>query len=353
MSTNWFTSWHGAAQIPGASVSGGAPGGGSTAMSTGVTNALSTKASLGHTHPQSDITNLASTLAALSAQISTKAAGAHTHPQSEITGLESSLSGLAAQISTKAAGTHTHAQSEITGLESTIANLAAQISTKAAGTHTHAQADVTNLTSTLAAISAAVSTKAAGAHAHAQADVTDLTSTLAAISASVSTKAAGSHTHVMADISNLRTGIPSTWATCSTHILTGSTAMQSITGLSFAISSASMYRFEFVGGWQSISSATGIALGVNGPASPTLLAWEWGASTGVDGVLSKSGRAFGVQTIAVPQSSVANVDMYFYLGGVVRTGANAGTLQAQFASEVAGSTASIRAGSVGFLFGPL
>jgi hypothetical protein len=129
--------------------------------------------------------------------------------------------------------------------------------------------------------------------------------------------------------------------------------MQSVTGLSFAISSAAHYRFEFTCGWQTISSATGIALGVNGPASPLLIAYEWAASTGMGGLLTRYHNTFGAQTVATPGSSAANIDNYGYCGGVVRTGANAGTLQLQFASETAGSTVSVRAGSVGLLFGPL
>lgn len=147
--------------------------------------------------------------------------------------------------------------------------------------------------------------------------------------------------------------IPSTWAVCSTHILTGSTTMQSVTGLSFAVSSARVYRFEFCGSYQAISSATGLALGINGPASPLMMVYEAAISSGLGGSLLRNGRAFGAQTIASPGSSAANLDSYWYLGGVVSNGANAGTLQLQYASEVAGSTISIRAGSVGFLFGPL
>jgi hypothetical protein len=317
MTQTWWESWHGAklstAAIQGG---GGSAEGGSTAMSTGVTNALSTKAGVGHTHGAADISSLASTLA-----------------------------GLAAAISTKAAGVHTHAQGDVTNLESTLVALEAKISTKAAGSHTHPQADVTNLTSTLAALSAQISTKAAGSHSHAQAEVTDLTSTIAALDARMVTLESAPP--------GGGGGIPSTWVTLSTHVLTGSTTMQSVTGLSFAVSSASMYRFEFCGAYQAISSATGIAFGVNGPAAPLMLVYEAAISSGLGGSLLRNGRAFGVQTLASPGSSAANLDSYWYFGGVCRTGANAGTLQLQCASEVAGSTVSVRAGSVGLLFGGL
>ncbi len=233
----------------------------------------------------------------------------------------------------------------LSSLASTLADLAAQVSTKAPGSHTHPQADVTNLTSTLVALSAQISTKAAGTHSHAQADVTDLVSTVAALTSRL----------VAVESAPVGGGgsIPSTWAMLSTHVLTGSTTMQSVTGLSFTVSSAATYRFEFCGAYQAISSATGIAFGINGPANPLMLVYEAAISSGLGGSLLRNGRAFGVQTIASPGSSAANLDSYWYFGGVCRTGANAGTLQLQYASEVAGSTVSVRAGSVGFLFGAL
>lgn len=61
----------------------------------------------GHTHSQSDITNLVTDL-------SGKAASSHTHPQSDITNLTTDLAG-------KAATSHTHAQSDITSLVSDLA----------------------------------------------------------------------------------------------------------------------------------------------------------------------------------------------------------------------------------------
>lgn len=344
---HWVVRWHGEKWPLTATVAQGSTGGGgSTSMSTGVANALSTKASLGHTHPTSEISNLDSTLAGLAAAISTKAAGSHGHAQADVTGLTStlanvstSLTALSSGLSSKADAVHSHAIADVTGLASTLANLAAQISTKAAGSHTHPTSDVTGL-------DAALSTKASLAsgivpNAQLGSGTADNTVFLRGDRTWAAPTAAASGV------------IPSTWAVVSTHVLTGSTTMQSVTGLSFALSSARVYQFEFTVGWQTTSSAAGIALGVNGPAGPTLLAWEARISTGMGGLLTRMHNAFGAQQIAVPQSSAANIDNFGYLGGVVRTGANAGTLQLQFATEVAGSTVSVRGGSVGFLFGPL
>jgi len=336
----WFTEWHGEKLSTSGTDAGvsGSPGG-STSMSTGVQLALSTKASLGHTHPQSDITNLTSTLAALSLQISTKAAGSHTHATSDVTGLDSTLAGLASQISTKAAGTHTHAIGDVTNLSSTLSGLASQISTKAAGTHTHVTADVTGLDT-------ALSSKASLASGVVP------TAQLGSGSASGTTFLRGDQT--WATPTAAASGvIPSTWVVASTHTLTGSTTMQSASGLSFSVSSASVYRFDFLVAWQTISSATGIAFGVNGPASPSPLVYGVWMSTGFGQLIGRAGRGFGVQTIASPGSSAANLNEFGHVYGLVRTTTDAGTLQLQFATEVAGSTVSVRGGSVGFLYGPL
>lgn len=295
MSTNWVERWHGARFSTHSMAFNPGTGGGSTTASTGVTLALSSKADINHGH---------SSLAALT----------HTHALSDVTGLTSTLANLASQISTKAAGSHTHTTAEVTGLDSTLANLAAQISTKAAGTHTHAIADVTNLQTTL------------------------------------DNKSDSTHTH--APGGGLAGAIPSTWATLSTHALTGSTVMQNAS-INLALSSAAMYRFEYVLACVSSAVGTGIALGLNGPANTLTLAYEWGVSTGVGGMIVKTNRAFNVQTVATPAVDSASAEHYGYIGGIVRTGATAGTLQPQFASEVAGSTVSLRAGSVGLLYGPL
>lgn len=283
MSThNWFEDWHGEAKIPAECITGlsTSGGGGSTAMSTGVSNALSTKASVGHTHPQADVTNLVSTLAALSAQISTKAAGTHTHDY-----------------------------------EPANANIQTHI-----------------------------------ASAHAPSNAQKNSDILKAEIEAVLTGQIASHSHAGGGGGG---GIPSTWATLSTHVLTGSTTMQSVTGLSFAVSSAAIYRFEFSVAVVSSVLTCGAGLGLNGPAAPLTLTYEWMVSTGIGGGLVKTQRTFGVQNIHSLAVDSTSAQHYGYLGGLCRTGANAGTLQLQFASEVAGSTVSIRAGSVGLLFGPL
>jgi hypothetical protein len=245
--------------------------------------------------------------------------------------------GVTNALSTKASVGHTHPQADVTNLVSTLAALSAQISTKAAGTHTHDYEPA----------NANIQTHIASAHAPSNAQKNS--DILKAEIEAVLTGQIDSHSHA----GGAGGGIPSTWAVTSTHVLTGSTTMQSVTGLSFPVSSASVYRFEFTVAAVSSVLTCGVGLGLNGPASPLTLAYEWMVSTGIGGGLVKTQRAFGVQNVHSLAVDSTSAQHYGYLGGIVRTGASAGTLQMQFASEVAGSTVSIRAGSVGLLFGPL
>jgi hypothetical protein len=78
-----------------------------------------------HTHPESDVTNLATDLAG-------KAATVHTHAQADVTGLVTALAG-------KAPTTHTHAESDITGMVTDLAG-------KAASVHTHTSSQISDAT---------------------------------------------------------------------------------------------------------------------------------------------------------------------------------------------------------------
>ena len=79
----------------------------------------------GHTHAESDVTNLATDLAA-------KAPLTHTHAQADVTGLVTALAG-------KAPTTHTHAEADITDLVTDLAG-------KAASIHTHTSAQISDAT---------------------------------------------------------------------------------------------------------------------------------------------------------------------------------------------------------------
>ena len=84
--------------------------------------------STAHTHSISDVTGLSEAL-------SGKASSAHTHSISDVTGLSDSLSG-------KAAASHTHSISDVTGLSDALSG-------KASTSHTHTIGDVSGLATAL------------------------------------------------------------------------------------------------------------------------------------------------------------------------------------------------------------
>jgi hypothetical protein len=109
-------------------------------------------ATAAHAHPESDVTSLASDLAA-------KAAAVHTHAEGDVTALVSDLAGKSATGHTHsyAAPSHSHVESDTT-------NLTADLAAKAASVHTHAEADTTNLVADLAS-------KAPASHSHIDSDL--------------------------------------------------------------------------------------------------------------------------------------------------------------------------------------
>lgn len=89
-----------------------------------------------HTHPESDVTNLAADLAGKAAAVHSHAyaAPSHTHPESDVTALVADLSGKAA---TGHAHTGTYAPASHTHAESDTANLVNDLAGKAATGHNH------------------------------------------------------------------------------------------------------------------------------------------------------------------------------------------------------------------------
>jgi len=293
---NWMVNWHGA-NLPSTMVAGGS---GSTAMSTGVTNALSTKASVGHTHPQSAITNLESTLTAIA----------------------SSLAGLAAQVSTKAAGSHTHTQADVTDLISTLAALSVSIAGRE---------------SSNANIQAHIASAHAPSNAQANADITK---------AEIEAKLTGeltSHSHAGGP------GGGPTLVKTAAGVTIAST-FSDITGLSFAVSSASVYYFEFFVTWNVTVSTNGVKFAVTGPASPTRVNYQIDISTGVAGSLVRSARVY--DTCVAIAAAGSSLSMPAWIGGTLITGGNGGTLMARAAPRVTTTNVMVSSGCVGVLYGP-
>lgn len=121
--------------------------------------------------------------------------------------------------------------------------------------------------------------------------------------------------------------------------------MQDVTGLSFAVVAGTRYWFEFMVVYSAAATTTGIRLGINGPASPTLLALRF------DGSLTSTSRGFseGVSTYdggtVLPTSAATGLANIGTVQGLIQPSVD-GTVIARFASEVSSSAVVIRAGSM-------
>jgi hypothetical protein len=103
--------------------------------------------------------------------------------------------------------------------------------------------------------------------------------------------------------------------------------------------------FEFHIIFRSAATTTGIALAVNGPSGPAAIVVQRQIPTSLTAVTMGQARAYN-SGAASSGVDVINADNLAILQGILRNGANSGTVILRFASEVAGSTVTVRAGSM-------
>lgn len=118
--------------------------------------------------------------------------------------------------------------------------------------------------------------------------------------------------------------------------------------LTFDVAANTNYRFEFTVRYISSTSTEGLALGLNGPASPTsLLASVEIYHTTTGGVRSEPLSAYETKI----QDSTGNAtESFAIVRGVLQNGANAGTLALRGSTETGGgNSVAIKAGSWGVL----
>lgn len=126
------------------------------------------------------------------------------------------------------------------------------------------------------------------------------------------------------------------------------TAYTDVTGLSFSVAAGKTYYFRFHVLADADATTTGIDLAVNGPASPTRIAYSrylaraattlaFAATTSYDHNSANTGSGGTTPMIQVCE-------------GILVNGSNAGTLVARVKREAVGTGPNVRAGSCGFLW---
>lgn len=118
--------------------------------------------------------------------------------------------------------------------------------------------------------------------------------------------------------------------------------MQDVTNLSFAVVADETYYFEFVIPYTSAAATTGSRWSINGPASPTLLNYRSEYTLAATTTTLNSATAYDTPSASNATSLTAgNVATIW---GVIKPSSN-GTVIARFASEVANSAITAKAGA--------
>jgi len=132
--------------------------------------------------------------------------------------------------------------------------------------------------------------------------------------------------------------------TMTAEVTNSTTTLANVTGLSFSAAASTTYMFSVAGLFDSAAATTGIAVSATGPTSPTAYSLTCSILSAADTFTTFSEVAYGgngptATTIA------QDVDYPFFCTGILVNGANAGTVQIQFKSEVGASQVAIRPGT--------
>ena len=125
------------------------------------------------------------------------------------------------------------------------------------------------------------------------------------------------------------------------------TAFADVTGTGLSVAANTAYYFEFYILIDSDAVTTGIDVAVNGPASPTALAYKQLYWTSATATAIRGANAYDNNPAATASNGTAA--RVFEVTGIIVNGANAGTLIARAKREAVGTGPNARAGSFGRL----
>lgn len=145
------------------------------------------------------------------------------------------------------------------------------------------------------------------------------------------------------------TGGPATAKLANSTFTYGTSFIQ--TGLSFSLSARTTYQFEFLPVFQTSVTTTGIKFGVNGPAGPALVVLQTRIPISLTSITLGGARAYNSGTASASVDTVSS-PLQGSVKGIIVTGAATGNLDLVYGSEVINTTATVRGGSVGYLWTP-
>lgn len=126
------------------------------------------------------------------------------------------------------------------------------------------------------------------------------------------------------------------------------TSYADVTSLGFPVAASTNYAFKYVLFCDANATTTGIDVAVNGPASPTLIAYTQMYWTSATATAFRGATAYDNNTASTASNGTAAKG--FVVEGVLRNGTNAGTLIPRAKREAVGTGPNVRAGSFGQLW---
>lgn len=126
------------------------------------------------------------------------------------------------------------------------------------------------------------------------------------------------------------------------------TSFVDVSGVGLAVEANTVYLFEFFLICDADATTTGIDVSCNGPASPTAITYEVVYWTSATARTERCFTAYDGNTASTASNGTAA--KIFYVRGILRNGANAGTLIARAKREAVGTGPNVRAGSYGLLY---
>ncbi|HJQ66344.1 MAG TPA: hypothetical protein VJ816_08205 [Gemmatimonadales bacterium] len=138
---------------------------------------------------------------------------------------------------------------------------------------------------------------------------------------------------------------PSTVIRLDADVANSTTTLANATGLSFTAAANADYLIEAFLVYTSAATTTGLNLAISGPASPAGVVGDWRAYTSATAALLRQFTAYDTGT---PTTGVlaAGAAQYADFRAMLRTGAAGGAVTLRFASEVAASAITLKAGSL-------
>lgn len=121
----------------------------------------------------------------------------------------------------------------------------------------------------------------------------------------------------------------------TSDVTNSTTTFADVTGLTFAVAPNTDYIFEAWLIFQSNTAACGIKFAVNGPASPTAVVIQTHIPTTLTALTHGAAIAYNSGT-ASASVAVINTSYLGRVTGIIRNGANSGTLAIRFAAETTG-----------------